>query len=166
MRSPTRYQDLTGRVFGRLLVVGLARRDRPGRYIWQCLCDCDNEKLVAGNDLRYGNTKSCGCLRRESAALQGFSNVKHGMSFTSEVAAYRAALYRCTRPNNKYYRNYGGRGIRFLFINFKQFYDEIGPKPKGMFLDRIENNGHYEPGNVKWSTPADSAKNRRKAIYI
>ena len=158
--------DLTGRTFGRLRVSSLSHKE--GRdYIWECLCECQTVCKVKGHCLLAGNTKSCGCLRRRSAALQGFKNAKHGMSFTTELLAYRNALYRCTRPKHKAYRIYGGRGIKFLFTSFKQFYDEIGPKPgKDLVLDRIENNGHYEIGNVRWTDRLTSARNRRKAIYI
>jgi hypothetical protein len=158
--------DLTGEKFGRLLVSGLSHKE--GRdYIWKCLCECETVCKVKGSSLRTGNTKSCGCLRRESSALQGFQNAKHGMSFTTEILAYRNAMYRCTRPKHKAYRNYGGRGIKFLFTSFKQFYDELGHKPrKDMVLDRIENNGHYEPGNVRWTDRLTSARNRRQPIYI
>lgn len=157
--------NLEGRVFGRLWVV---ERVRKGKFVaWNCLCECGNYAKVITHDLMSANTKSCGCLRRDTAAWTGENvNVKHGMANSPEWHAYRAAKSRCNRPTDQAYKNYGGRGIKFLFTSFQEFYAEVGPRPDGMFLDRIENNGHYELGNVRWITPSESARNRRKAVYI
>lgn len=162
MRSP----NLSELTFGRLVVIERLRSSGRG-VIWSCLCECGNLTKVTTHDLRAGNTKSCGCLRRETAAWTGTNiNPKHNMANSPEWHAYRSAKYRCNIPTNQAYRNYGGRGIKFMFTSFQEFYAEVGPKPEGMFLDRIDNNGHYEVGNVRWATPLESAKNRRQPIYI
>jgi len=83
----------------------------------------------------------------------------------SEYAAYMNAKYRCTNPEAQGYVGYGGRGIEFLFSSFEQFFSELGSQPKGKTLDRIENNGNYEPGNVRWATPKQQAANRRKPCH-
>lgn len=83
-----------------------------------------------------------------------------------EQRAYRAAKSRCTRPTDKFYNRYGGRGITFEFDSFEQFIAELGPRPAGRSLDRIDNSLGYRPGNVKWSTPAEQANNRRIPLQI
>jgi hypothetical protein len=90
------------------------------------------------------------------------TNVSHGASRTPEYGAYRAAKYRCERPENKTFDDYGGRGIQFNFLCFEQFFAELGPKPSPEHsLDRINNDGHYEPGNVRWATKDEQLLNRR-----
>jgi len=87
---------------------------------------------------------------------------KHGLNRVPEYPIYYAAKGRCDRPNNNKYKDYGGRGIEFRFNNFQEFINHIGRRPsKGMILDRINNNGHYEIGNVRWISPSESAFNRR-----
>ena len=83
------------------------------------------------------------------------------MSNTPTHKSFCAARSRCNNPNTDNYPYYGGRGIKFLFDSFEQFFAELGPRPKGMTLDRIENNGNYEPGNVRWAAPSQQMKNRR-----
>ena len=80
---------------------------------------------------------------------------------TPEYGSYRNAKERCNNPHNDAYPRYGGRGIKFLFTSFEQFYAEIGPRPKGLTLDRINNDGNYEPGNVQWATYLEQATNKR-----
>jgi hypothetical protein len=94
----------------------------------------------------------------------GHGPVKHGHARngkeTSEYRAFRGAKCRCTNPNRKDWPNYGGRGIRFLFMSFKEFYAELGPRPAGMTLDRIDNDGNYEPGNVRWAMRSMQERNK------
>ena len=78
-----------------------------------------------------------------------------------EYKAYQMAKYRCTNPRCPSFKDYGGRGIEFRFTSFKQFFALLGPRPEGMSLDRIENDGHYEPGNVRWATPSQQQNNVR-----
>jgi hypothetical protein len=85
----------------------------------------------------------------------------HGLSKTPEYDAFMAAKRRCTNPNHQSYKDYGGRGIKFLFDSLQQFLDEIGLRPEGMELDRIDNDGNYQPGNVRWATPSTNKANRR-----
>jgi hypothetical protein len=86
------------------------------------------------------------------------------MSYTSEYGRYKEAKSRCTDPRRICWKDYGGRGIRFLFTSFEQFYAELGDCPKGLQLDRINNDGHYEPGNVRWATVSQQARNRRSRV--
>jgi hypothetical protein len=80
---------------------------------------------------------------------------------TPEYQAYQDAKKRCTIPTNKNWSGYGGRGIKFLFTSFEQFFAELGRRPEGKTLDRINNDGNYEPGNVRWATPLEQIHNRR-----
>jgi hypothetical protein len=127
-----------------------------------CSCDCGREVSVCSSKLRSGNTRSCGCLH-PLGRWERHSYITHGMSKTPEYVAYRDARNRCRKTWRKDYPRYGGRGIEFRFDSFEQFYAELGPRPAGMTLDRINNDGHYEPGNVRWATPQQQRANQRPA---
>jgi hypothetical protein len=88
-------------------------------------------------------------------------NFSHGMNRTPEHYAYSNAKDRCTNPRSRRFSGYGGRGIKFLFTSFEQFFSLLGPRPEGMTLDRINNDGHYEPGNVRWATWEQQYSSRR-----
>jgi hypothetical protein len=85
----------------------------------------------------------------------------HGMTGTSEYRTFKSAKARCTNPNSSSWKNYGARGIEFRFTSFETFFAELGPRPKGLTLDRINNDGHYEPGNVRWATRSEQMYNQR-----
>jgi hypothetical protein len=160
--------DLTGKRFGRLTAqwpVGRAKR-----IYWLFLCDCGTLKIASTSDVVTGHISSCGCFRREVTSqldhgdMSGENNpfFRHGLSHTPEHDTYCDAKKRCVNPRSKSYPNYGGRGIKFLFTSFEQFLKEVGSKPTPVHsIDRINNDGHYEPGNVKWSTRLEQARNKR-----
>jgi len=133
--------------------------------LWLCECDCGNTKILVGSSLRPGGTGSCGCLRREVTRKRNLTNnpvIKtHGMTGTPEWSAYKDARHRCRNPKNKRYADYGGRGIEFHFESFEEFLEELGRRPEGTSLDRINNDGHYEKGNVRWATPHEQRVNQR-----
>lgn len=130
-----------------------------------CACGCGNTLLSPdrrNRPMRFvvGHARRLNRPKRISTAPNVY---KHGMSKTPEYAAYWHAMRRCTNPNVENWKDYGGRGIKFLFTSFEQFFAELGPRPEGMTLDRIENDGNYEPGNVRWATQSEQLRNRRPA---
>jgi hypothetical protein len=154
------FQDFTGKRFGRLRVMWPSGYQGAQRMVmWACVCDDGNFVIVNGNNLRRNHTQSCGCFRRDASALR----IKHGMSRTAENEAYKQAKARCNNPRSTGYKNYGGRGIKFLFQSFNEFFAHLGKKPSPeLSLDRINNNGHYQSGNVRWATRFQQSNNRRK----
>lgn len=160
----SRVKNLTGKRFTRLLVLGIVL-DRK-RTTWLCRCDCGSIKEIRSNELLTGDTLSCGCLQREhtSRAKRTHGETANGKGYTPEYTAYKAAIGRCTNPNNPVFKHYGGRGIEFRFTSLEQFIEVLGrrPSPKHS-VDRRDNDGHYEPGNVRWATKKEQANNRRPA---
>lgn len=161
-------EDLSGRRFGRLVVLEYSHTDKNRFLLWRCKCDCGKETISYGNGLRSGDSKSCGCARHETNRLRGGGNFRHGQAKvsgkTSTYISWSAAKNRCNNPLNAEYNRYGGRGIEMRFKSVVDLISDIGEKPDSpvrLSLDRIDNEGHYEPGNVRWATPKQQANNRR-----
>ena len=154
-------RNFIGMTFGRLGVYALSDR-RGDRRFWKCVCVCGNESEVAGNNLGV-SVFSCGCRQRENRIAQGKLNRKHGMRRTAEYAAWNSMWQRCTNPKSRVFKNYGGRGISIApeWRAFETFFADLGPRPDGMELDRINNEGNYEPGNCRWTTRSENIKNTR-----
>jgi hypothetical protein len=156
------FQDLTGQRFNKVTIISHVGKNRTGQSLWLCRCDCGNEKVIAAHHLKSGNIKSCGCLLLSDNRAN--SARRHGGTKTPEWTSYHAAKKRCNPKFADKWPDYAGRGIQFKFKDFKEFLDHIGPRPEPKFnysLDRIENDGHYEIGNVKWATKKQQARNRR-----
>jgi hypothetical protein len=158
-----------GQRFGRLTVDHFVGVSAHGKSLYRCACDCGEETTVIVSELRNGHTQSCGCLFREIRG-SGIATRKHGWSGTVEHHAWKNMHARCRRDPD-----YAGRNIvvcaRWTGENgFENFLKDIGPEPPeghaknghALSVDRIENNGNYEPGNVKWSTALQQRLNSRK----
>lgn len=161
-----RFHDLTGNRYGRLTVKGYSHHQ--DNSFWFVECDCGVVKIVNSRTLIRGNTKSCGCWNRDQLAI---SKRTHGQSInrkpTKAFYAYYHAKARCTNPKYPLYHRYGGRGIEFRFTSVQEFLNALPPHPgKGFSLNRINNDGHYESGNVEWATATTQANNRRTSHYL
>lgn len=161
-----------GKAYGRWTIVGDGGLDCRRKTLWLCKCQCGQERLVVASDLVRGHTKSCGCLSREMLRA---SRVTHGESkrghWTAEYVVWMGIRARCLHPQDASYPRYGGRGIRMCERwrrSFAAFLADVGRRPSSAHsLDRYPNNdGHYEPGNVRWATLAEQSRNRRTNRFV
>lgn len=163
-------EDLAGRIFGRLTVIkeGPAYLSLKGVRLarWWCSCACGRvSNLIQASNLRSGGTRSCGCIHRNQGTTHGQAGGKKSKTYNS----WRDMKKRCNNPNHRAYADYGGRGIKVCQRwqdSFDNFLEDMGPKPNGYTLDRIDNDGNYEPGNCRWASARTQANNRRNNILV
>ena len=160
--------DKTGKTFGRWVVLGLNGHTEksPHRSLWLCRCACGTERTINSAALIDGVSQSCGCLHKERVSA---SSKTHGLSKTKMYKVWTSMKGRCRNPNDTQYHLYGGRGIQVFggwVESFELFSSYMGDRPQGMSLDRIDNNGNYEPGNVRWATGSEQLANTRRTILV
>ena len=164
----SKLQDITGQRFSRLVVLERAGRAPSGHVTWKCRCDCGNEVVAYGLSLKCGNTRSCGCIRKEQLRERNRTHdLKQGNESTYNSWANMKS--RCNDKNNPDYHYYGGRGITHdpRWADFKNFFEDMGPKPDdSLTIERIDNNGNYCKENCKWGTRKEQARNKSNNRYL
>ena len=157
-----------GNVYGRLTVTDELRDRIRGARAFKCRCECGNDHVVTGGDLRTGKVNSCGCYKREYITNK---NTIHGLRDSRLYKIFHGMKQRCYNENNPSYHNYGGRGIRISeewLISFELFYNwsiDNGYSEE-LSIDRIDVNGNYEPSNCKWSTTQEQSENKTTTLYF
>jgi hypothetical protein len=168
-----RLMDLTGQRFGRLVALEIVGKDRHGKIVWLCKCDCGNYHKTTTEQLRKGITTSCGCYHREIVAELGRKGKKHGL-LDSHLDIYRVwtgIKTRCNNPNSKDYKNYGGRGIKVCSewendpAAFAEWALSHGYK-KGLQIDRIDNDKGYSPDNCQFITCAENVRKKPNTVVL
>jgi hypothetical protein len=157
--------NMIGQKCGRWTVIKRVENTPQGQAQWLCHCECGTEKILKSIIIRRGISRSCGCLRRELVIA---SNTEHGHATNGISPTYHSwagMIARCTNPKNSRYKDWGGRGIKVCerWRKFKNFLADMGQKPTGMSLDRINNDGDYRPDNCRWATWKEQNHNRRSS---
>lgn len=152
--------NILGNKYGKLTVVEFAGVDHHQKSLWKCVCECGGSKIVHAKELKLGNVKSCGCLWRQ--------DVK-GLSTSKLYRVYANIKQRCVDPNHEFYHRYGGRGITMSddwMDSFLNFYRDMGDRPEGMTVERIDNDKGYCKENCRWATRKEQANNTKNNTIL
>ncbi len=175
MRNGPPRIELTGRVVGRLTVIGPAPRVEKRPLRWVARCECGVVKEYCGQNLRRAITRSCGCLKSDVTGARNIANTKHGQSKRNtsapsrEYNSWSQMICRCENPKHQAYDRYGGRGIAVCDRwrkSFEDFFADMGARPPKTSLDRIDTNKGYDLSNCKWSTHTEQQRNKRDNVMI
>ena len=156
--------DMTGRRFGQLIVIGQAEERKCGFVRWLCQCDCGKTKIIMGHSLRSGQSKSCGHNTFRENKHRRIHGATAGRRPTPEYRTWQDMLKRCRNPKNKRFHCYGARGIKVCerWYRFDNFLADMGPRPYGYSIERIDNDGNYEPSNCKWIPRRKNVRSKQR----
>jgi hypothetical protein len=165
----SRLRDLTHQTFGRLTVTNEAGRDCYNRATWNCICTCGNTVVVRSRNLVQGRVVSCGCYHKEVVTTHGYAS--RSGNFHSACVSYWAMIDRCYNSDGSHWDDYGGRGIKVCRSwlgrrGIDNFMSDMGPRPKGKTLDRVDVNKGYSRSNCRWALPKTQMNNRRYNVYL
>lgn len=164
--------DITGDVFGRLTAREITGKDKHRGTLWLCTCVCGNEVVVRSSALRRGNTVSCGCYKKEvNAASLRNRRTTHGQTRTPSFRSWESMQQRCYNPHSGQFQWYGLRGVMVCDAwkgekGFDNFISDLGRRPLGKTLDRIDTDGNYCPDNCRWVLPKQQANNRTNNVRL
>jgi hypothetical protein len=162
--------NLLGMRFGRLTAIEDVGKIK-GVYSWKCLCDCGNYTIPSYYHIKSGHTRSCGCLER-TWLRDNYDRTTHGHTCKSVISptykTWNSMKVRCSDKRTNGFDLYGGRGIKVCdrWLRFDNFLADMGERPEGKTLDRINSDGNYEPSNCRWSTPREQSRNRKDNRFL
>ena len=157
-------KDITGIKYGKLTVVKPIGKNKENRVLWLAICDCGNETKAYKNQLDSKARTHCGCESKN-----GIAQKTHGFRYHPLYSVWSSMIRRCESTSDKNYRHYGGRGIKVCERwrgSPDLFFSDMGIRPKGASIDRIDTNGNYEPNNCRWATSKQQARNKRNTVFI